>query len=85
MESATEIEYKQVRSIYQMDSINILSIHNFCKIRKDLFLNVIDSKTRRSYDNSNSKIELDRDKLVNDLNQLSPRTIEVRCRKAMNE
>ena len=45
---------KQGRSIYQMDSINILSIHNVCKIRKDLFLNVIDSKTGRSFDNSNN-------------------------------
>ena len=85
MESATEIEDKQGRSIYQMDSINILSIHNVCKIRKDLFLNVIDSKTGRSFDNSNNKIELDRDKFVNDLNQSSPKTIEVRFIKAMNE
>ena len=68
-----------------MDSINTLSIHNVCKIRKDLFLNVIDSKTGRSYDNSNNKIELDRDKFVNDLNQFSPKTIEVRFIKAMNE
>ena len=37
-----------------MDSNNILSIHNVCKIGKDLFLNVIDSKTGRSFDNSNN-------------------------------
>ena len=54
VESATEIEDKQGRSIYQMDSNNILSIHNVCKIRKDLFLNEIDSKTGRSFDNSNN-------------------------------
>ena len=54
MESATEIEDKQGRSIYQMDTINILSIHNVCKIGKDLFLNVIDSKTGRSFDNRNN-------------------------------
>ena len=68
-----------------MDSNNKLSIHNVCKIRKDLFLNVIDSKTGRSFDNRNNKIELDRDKFVNDLNQSSPKTIEVRFIKAMNE
>ena len=66
-----------------MDSNNILSIHNVCKIGKDLFLNVIDSKTGRSYYNSNNKIELDRDKFVNDLNQSLPKTIEVRFIKAI--
>ena len=54
VESATEIEDKQGRSIYQMNSNNILSIHNVCKIGKDLFLNVIDSKTGRSFDNRNN-------------------------------
>ena len=54
MESATEIEDKQGRSIYQMDSINTLSIHNVCRISNDLYLNVIVSKTGRSYDNSNN-------------------------------
>ena len=48
-----------------------------------MYLNVIVSKTGRSYDNSNNKIELDRDKFVNDLNQSLPKTIEVRFIKAI--
>ena len=49
VESAILIEDKQGRSIYHLNSNNTLSIHNVCKISNDLYLNVIDSKTGRSF------------------------------------